>query len=119
MAQRKGCLIGCGVAAVIGLVLLGVVGFGAVKLFGYVQDSMIDPKVYEAVKEGDAESAVRGKLPAPDDNLLTSALKDGGPAEPAGSVCVWYLSDRDDSDQVFRFCFKDGKLAQKAQYAMK
>ncbi|MFI8100607.1 hypothetical protein [Streptomyces sp. NPDC086023] len=118
MAQRKGCLIGCGVAGVLGIGLLAVLAFGAVKLFGAVQENMIDPKVYEAARVGDAESTVRGTLPS-GESFVTSALKEDGPAVPAGAQCSWYVSDQGSGDEVYRFCFKDGKLAEKVTYRMK
>ncbi|AZM92214.1 hypothetical protein [Streptomyces sp. W1SF4] len=119
MAQRKGCLIGCGIALVLGAGLLVALFFGAAKVLDIADKTLLDPKVYEAVKVGDAESEVRAKLPS-GDTFVKDALKEGGPAEPAGSVCAWYLSAADgQTEDVFRLCFKDGKLAEKAQYRMK
>ncbi|MCX5381562.1 hypothetical protein [Streptomyces sp. NBC_00091] len=119
MAQRKGCLIGCGIALVLGVGLLVALFFGAAKVLDIADKTLVDPKVYEAVSVGDAESEVRAKLPS-GDTFVKDALKDGGPAEPAGSVCAWYLSSADtQAEDVLRFCFKDGKLAEKAQYRMK
>ncbi|MFJ5547958.1 hypothetical protein [Streptomyces sp. NPDC093225] len=115
MAQRKGCLIGCAVAGVLGTALLAVLGFGAVKLFGAVSENMLDPKVYAGVEVGDQESAVRAKLPS-GESFVKDALKAGGPAEPQGATCSWYVADEGTGDQVFRFCFKDGRLAEKVQY---
>ncbi|MEU9147688.1 hypothetical protein [Streptomyces sp. NPDC048349] len=121
MAQRKGCLIGCGVALVLGtgLAVLGVFGMG--KVLDMADKTLVDPEVYEAVKTGDAESGVRAKLPS-GDSFVKSALKDGGPAEPEGSVCAWYISSGDTKngkETVLRFCFKDGKLVEKAEYPMR
>ncbi|MFG2875629.1 hypothetical protein ACGFYU_11590 [Streptomyces sp. NPDC048337] len=121
MAQRKGCLIGCGVALVLGVGLLVLLVFGMGKVLDMADKTLVDPKVYEAVKTGDVESEVRAKLPS-GDTFVKGALKEGGPAEPEGGVCSWYLSSGDTkngNETVFRFCFKDGKLAEKAEYPMR
>ncbi|WKD31427.1 hypothetical protein [Streptomyces xanthophaeus] len=121
MAQRKGCLIGCGVALVLGVGLLMALVFGMGKVFEMADKTLVDPAVYEAVKTGDAESEVRGKLPS-GESFVKSALKEGGPAEPEGSACSWYLSSGEavnGEETVLRFCFKDGKLAEKTRYPMK
>ncbi|MEY2226424.1 MULTISPECIES: hypothetical protein [Streptomyces] len=121
MAQRKGCLIGCAVALVLGTGLLMAVVFGMGKVLDMADKTLVDPAVYEAVKTGDAESEVRGKLPS-GDSFVKSALKDGGPVEPEGSTCSWYISSgetKNGQETVLRFCFKDGKLAEKTQYPMK
>ncbi|MCX5193039.1 hypothetical protein OOK31_03880 [Streptomyces sp. NBC_00249] len=119
MAQRKGCLIGCGVALVLGVGALVALLFGVGKLVDVADKTLLDPKVYEAVRVGDAESEVRAKLPS-GDSFAKSILKDGGPAEPAGSTCAWYLSTAEGTDNdVLRLCFKDGKLVDKAEYRLK
>ncbi|WP_405713788.1 hypothetical protein OG264_31930 [Streptomyces xanthophaeus] len=121
MAQRKGCLIGCGVALVVGVGLLVALVFGMGKVLDMADKTLVDPKVYEAVQTGDAEDAVRAELPS-GDTFVKGVLKDGGPAEPEGSTCAWYVSSGDPKagkETVFRFCFKDGKLAEKAEYPMK
>ncbi|MFG2989026.1 hypothetical protein ACGFZK_06940 [Streptomyces sp. NPDC048257] len=121
MAQRKGCLIGCAVALVLGVGLLVAVVFGMGKVLDMADETLVDPAVYEAVKTGDAESEVRGRLPS-GESFVKSALKDGGPAEPEGSACSWYISSgeaKNGNETVLRFCFKDGKLAEKVQYPMK
>ncbi|MEU7728519.1 hypothetical protein AB0B78_25285 [Streptomyces sp. NPDC040724] len=120
MAQRKGCLIGCGVALVLGVGLLVAVVFGMGKVLDMADKTLVDPTVYESVKTGDAESEVRGRLPS-GDSFVKGALKEGGPAEPEGSACSWYISSGDTKngeETVLRFCFKDGKLAEKTQYPM-
>ncbi|MEV7521406.1 hypothetical protein [Streptomyces sp. NPDC091371] len=121
MAQRKGCLIGCGAALVVGVGLIAVLIFGVGKLIDVADKTLVDPSVYTAVKAGDAESEVRAKLPS-GETFVKGALKEGGPVEPEGSSCAWYISSGDSKDgeeTVFRFCFKDGKLAEKAEYPMK
>ncbi|MGW6706444.1 hypothetical protein ACWGDE_16340 [Streptomyces sp. NPDC054956] len=118
MARRNGCLIGCLVAVVLGIGLLVLLLFGIGKVKDVADKTLVDPKVYEAVKVGDSETDVRAKLPS-GDTFVKGALKEGGPAVPADSQCSWYLSSAGDSDTVLRFCFKDGKLAEKADYRMK
>ncbi|MGW3322817.1 hypothetical protein [Streptomyces virginiae] len=120
MAQRKGCLIGCAVALVLGTGLLMAVVFGMGKVLDMADKTLVDPAVYEAVKTGDPESEVRGKLPS-GESFVKSALQEGGPVEPEGSTCAWYISSgetRSGEETVLRFCFKDGKLAEKTRYPM-
>lgn len=121
MAQRKGCLIGCGVALVLGLGLVVALVLGAGKLLDMADKALVDPAVYEGVATGDAESEVRAKLPS-GETFVKEALKEGGPAVPGGSTCSWYVSSGDPKggkETVFRFCYKDGRLAEKAAYPMK
>ncbi|MEV6953789.1 hypothetical protein [Streptomyces sp. NPDC051183] len=121
MAQRKGCLIGCGVALVLGVGALVLLLFGIGKLKDVADKAFLEPGVYQSVNVGDAEDAVRGKMPS-GETFIKSALKEGGPAEPPGTSCSWYASGGDGKDAaetVYRFCYKDGKLAEKVQYRMK
>ncbi|AXE24023.1 hypothetical protein C0216_11640 [Streptomyces globosus] len=119
MARRKGCLIGCGVALVIGIAGAVALAFGLTKVVDAANKTMIDPSVYAAVQVGDAEDAVRAKLPS-GDSFIKDALKTGGPAEPAGSTCSWFVNGEGESagETVYRLCFKDGKLAEKVQYPL-
>ncbi|MFI6147572.1 hypothetical protein [Streptomyces sp. NPDC051109] len=119
MAQRKGCLIGCGVVLVLGIAAVGALLFGVGKVVDAAGKTMLDPGVYRSVSVGDPEGAVRAKMPS-GESFIKAALKSGGPAEPEGSVCTWYMSDADtEGETVYRFCFKDGKLAEKVEYRMK
>ncbi|MER7461550.1 hypothetical protein [Streptomyces sp. NPDC097981] len=121
MAQRKGCLIGCGVVLVLGLAGVAALVFGVGKVVDAAGKTLLEPGVYQSVKVGDPEDAVRAKMPS-GESFIKDALKSGGPAEPAGSVCSWYLSAADGKggdETVYRFCFKDGKLAEKVEYLMK
>ncbi|MCX5150830.1 hypothetical protein OHB36_29445 [Streptomyces sp. NBC_00320] len=121
MAQRKGCLIGCGVVLVLGIAAVAAVVFGVGKVVDAAGKALLEPDVYQSVNVGDPEGAVRAKMPS-GESFIKGALKSGGPAEPEGSVCSWYISAADGKDgeeTVFRFCFKDGKLAEKVQYGMK
>ncbi|MCB5164136.1 hypothetical protein LG634_04705 [Streptomyces bambusae] len=117
--RRKGCLIGCLVAGILGVLVLVAVGIGLFMVVDAADDTMIDRAVYESVKTGDAESAVRGRLPD-GAGFIEDVLKEGGPARPAGTSCAWYLDEADSAaERVFRFCFKDGRLAEKAEYVAK
>ncbi|MFB6810794.1 MULTISPECIES: hypothetical protein [unclassified Streptomyces] len=121
MAQRKGCLIGCGVVLVLGLAGVAALVFGVGKVVDAAGKTMLEPEVYRSVNVGDPEDAVRARMPS-GESFIKAALKEGGPAEPAGSVCSWYISAADakgGDETVYRFCFKDGKLADKAEYPMK
>ncbi|MER6392644.1 hypothetical protein ACFXEL_36280 [Streptomyces sp. NPDC059382] len=119
MAQRKGCLIGCGVVLVLGIGALVALFLGVGKFMDAAGKTFVEPEVYRSVKVGDAEDAVRAKLPS-GESFVKGVLKEGGPAQPAGSVCSWYVSAADsDGNDVFRFCYKDGKLAEKVEYRMK
>ncbi|MET9883390.1 hypothetical protein ABZZ20_09585 [Streptomyces sp. NPDC006430] len=121
MAQPKGCLIGCGVVLVLGLAAAAALVFGVGKAVEAAGRSMLDPAVYQSVNVGDPEAAVRAALPS-GESFIKGALKAGGPAEPEGSACSWYVSAADGKgadETVFRLCFKDGKLAEKVEYSMK
>ncbi|MFK0252686.1 hypothetical protein [Streptomyces sp. NPDC090445] len=121
MAQRKGCLIGCGVALVVGIAVAVALVFGIGKIVDAAGKTVLEPEVYASVKAGDPEDAVRAKLPS-GESFLKEALKEGGPTQPADSVCSWYIAGGDTAageETVYRFCFKDGKLAEKVDYRMK
>ena len=84
---------------------------------------MLDPKVYESVKVGDSETAVRNKLPH-GKAYLGPALDEQAPAEPRGATCSSYLSKKNWPTEgghmpAFRFCFKDGKLIEKRAFVTK
>ncbi|MFI2187502.1 sensor histidine kinase [Streptomyces sioyaensis] len=119
--RSSGIAIGCGVAALIALLLL-VIGAvaGAVFLAGRSDKSMIEPKQYDAVKVGQSEAAVRDKLPEGEETSITDGLYLGAPPVPEGAKCLILTSTETgsswDRDPVFRFCFKDGKLIEKKSY---
>ncbi len=121
MAQRKGCLIGCGVLLALGIAAVVALAFGIGKVLEATEKTMIEPEVYRSVNVGDPEGAVRAKLPS-GETFIKAALKSGGPAEPAGSTCSWYISAtpaQEGEETVYRFCFKDGKLTEKVEYRLK
>ncbi|MGW5849679.1 hypothetical protein ACWFQ8_17285 [Streptomyces sp. NPDC055254] len=121
MAQRKGCLIGCGAALVVGVALVVALFIGFGKILDVAGKTLVAPEVYAAVQVGDAEQAVRDRLPS-GETFMKEGLKEGGPAQPGGSQCSWYMSNGESkggNETVFRFCFTDGKLAEKAEYPLK
>lgn len=84
-----------------------------------VTEGMIDPEQYEQVRVGDDEDSVRKQLPS-GDTIATLGLDGKGPKPPEGSDCLVLMSsevgNNIDSEPVFRFCFKDGKLVEKKGY---
>nr|WP_282695077.1 histidine kinase [Streptomyces sp. CC208A] len=115
--------IGCGIAFAALVVLLVAGGFGLFYIVGSVQETMVEPAKYESIEVGMDEAEVRAMLPEGDSfaNLATSGK--GAPPEPKGAVCLALLStemsDDFDTDPVFRFCFKDGKLIEKKAYEVR
>ncbi|MER6251735.1 histidine kinase [Streptomyces sp. NPDC001584] len=123
MPSRSGGLaVGCGVAFA-AMVLL-VVAFGAamVLMIDSASDAMIDQDEFDAVHVGEAEQAVRDRLPS-GENFLTAGAARKGPPKPAGSECLALLAEDQPSglgtDRIFRFCFRDGKLVEKQEYEVK
>lgn len=117
--RGNGIAIGCGVAALIGVVLLIAVVVGVVFLVREADKAMIEPAQYEAVKIGQSERSVRDALPH-GDSFMNTGPGAGAPPEPDGSTCLTLLSSEIgsslDADPVFRFCFKDGKLIEKKSF---
>lgn len=116
--RTGGVALGCGIAVAAVVVLLIVIGAAVALLVGSVSDTTISRADYDGVQVGEAEDAVRSRLPS-GDSILTEGLDRKGPPRPQGAACVALLAD-DDSDlgsnSVFRFCFKDGKLVDKQAY---
>ncbi|GAB3010709.1 hypothetical protein GCM10023080_091710 [Streptomyces pseudoechinosporeus] len=121
-SRKKGLVIGCGSALLIAVVLGVLAVVGIIELVEESNKAMIEPSVYHSVQVGDAEPAVRGKLPD-GKSFLTEGLDDGGPAKPKGATCLVLMStempDGLDEEPVFRFCFRDGELVQKRSYMVK
>ncbi|ARF59628.1 sensor histidine kinase [Streptomyces gilvosporeus] len=120
--RRSGIAIGCGIAALI-LVLLVVLGIVAVIfLAGESEKAMIEPKQYDAVQLGRSEAEVRAKLPL-GNSFLARGLDKGAPPAPKGAQCLTLLSSENGSSQgkqpVFRFCFRDGRLIEKKSFEMR
>ncbi|MFI1259555.1 MULTISPECIES: sensor histidine kinase [Streptomyces] len=121
MSRGKRCsgiAIGCGVAALISLLLVtGVVG--GIFLMSEMDKAMIEPKEYAAVEVGRPEAEVRKQLPD-GATFLAEGLDKGAPPVPEGSKCLSLNSTEFGSiwgkDPVFRFCFKDGTLIEKKSF---
>ncbi|WP_406862044.1 histidine kinase [Streptomyces sp. HUAS MG47] len=120
-SRGSGVALGCGIAAAAMVLLVLAVGFGAFYLVRAVDKAMIDPAEYERISVGTAEKDVRDRLPS-GDTVVTSGLHGKGPKEPEGSTCLVLMSSEVPEDvtvetePVFRFCFKDGKLIEKKAY---
>ncbi|WP_329125527.1 sensor histidine kinase [Streptomyces sp. NBC_01353] len=117
-----GIALGCGIAFAALVLLLVAGGFGIYFLMGSMREGMIDPAEYDKVKVGAAEQEVRDQLPS-GDTIATTGLHGKGPEEPEGSKCLVLMSSEVGNDMetepVFRFCFKDGKLIEKKSYEVK
>ncbi|MEU0392534.1 histidine kinase [Streptomyces sp. NPDC006208] len=113
---------GCGIAVAALLVLAAAGIFAVVFLVGSMSKGAIDPGQYESVQVGDSEDEVRAQLPS-GDTFTTTGLHGKGPKEPEGSRCLvlmsWEAGDSVESEPVFRFCFKDGKLIEKKSYEVR
>ncbi|MBT2446338.1 sensor histidine kinase [Streptomyces sp. ISL-43] len=119
--RSGGVALGCGIAVAAVVVLLIVIGAAVALLVGSVGDAMLSRAEYEGIHVGEAEDAVRSRLPS-GDSILTEGLDRKGPPRPQGAACLALLADDDSdlgSDSVFRFCFKDGKLVEKQAYQAK
>ncbi|QHC24885.1 hypothetical protein [Streptomyces sp. GS7] len=112
--KTKGLAIWCGLA----LLIIGGLGFaGWALLDNPARKDVIDPSVYDSVKVGEAETDVRDKLP--DRGSMAEGLDDEWPAKPKDAKCLTLFSaeraEHQGRNRVFRFCFKDKKLIEKAQ----
>lgn len=123
-AQKRsgGIAIGCGMAALLALLLVVGVLVGLAFLLTEVNKAMVEPNEYAAVKVGQPESTVRKQLPE-GSSVLTEGLDKGAPPVPEGAKCLSLNSSESGSswekDPVFRFCFKDGKLIEKRSFEVK
>jgi signal transduction histidine kinase len=103
------------------IVAMAVLCIAAVILLPDGAENAVDRATYDAAHEGAPEAEVRDTLPDP-----TSGVRDGigGGQIPEGATCVDYpaearvqlQNDHDNSDVVYRFCFRDGKLLSKKTY---
>ncbi|MFD9790913.1 sensor histidine kinase [Streptomyces sp. NPDC059070] len=121
-SRGAGVALGCGIAFAVVVLLVVAAGFALFFLAGSADKAMIEPSEYERIKVGASEQAVRDRLPS-GDTFLASGLDKNGPARPDGSKCLVLMSsevgDHFDTEPVFRFCFKDGKLIEKKSYEVK
>ncbi|MGW8725557.1 sensor histidine kinase [Streptomyces sp. NPDC055808] len=117
--KRGGVALGCGIAVGAVVLLAAAAGVGLFFLVGSAEKGMIDPAEYDRIKVGTSEAEVRKELPS-GDTVLISGLAGKGPAEPEGAQCLVLMSsetgDNLNTEPVFRFCFKDGKLIEKKSY---
>ncbi|MFI8324583.1 sensor histidine kinase [Streptomyces sp. NPDC085529] len=115
--------LGCGIAFAALVVLVVAAGLGLYYFVGSVQDAMVDPAKYESIEVGMAEKDVRPMLPDGDSLATMATAGEGAPPEPKGAACLTFLStemsDDFDTEPVFRFCFKDGKLIEKKAYEVR
>ncbi|MEV5868237.1 histidine kinase [Streptomyces tendae] len=114
MSSKKNAALGCAATAVV-----LVVGVGALLVWGVskgideLEKGAIPASVYESARVGEAEADLRGKLPE-GGSLLTDGVEKQGPALPDDAACEHFVDD--EKDIVYRFCFRDGKLASKVSY---
>ncbi|MEU9222558.1 histidine kinase [Streptomyces sp. NPDC048376] len=114
MSSKKNAALGCAATAVV-----LVVGVGALLVWGVskgideLEKGAIPASVYESARVGEAETDLRGKLPE-GGSLLTDGVEKQGPALPDDAACEHFVDD--EKDIVYRFCFRDGKLASKVSY---
>ncbi|WP_405844982.1 histidine kinase [Streptomyces platensis] len=120
--RSSGIAIGCGVAALLALLLVAGLLVGGAFLMTEVDKAMIEPKEYKAVKVGQSETTVRKQLPE-GSSVLTEGLDKGAPPVPEGAKCLSLnsseLGSSWEKEPVFRFCFKDGKLIEKKSFEVK
>ncbi|MFD3567361.1 sensor histidine kinase [Streptomyces sp. NPDC058667] len=111
--------LGCGIAFAALVLLMVAGGFGLYFLMGSLKEGMIEPEQYDAVKVGMPEKEVRDQLPS-GDTIATAGLSAKGPDRPEGANCLVLMSsemgETFETEPVFRFCFKDGKLIEKKSY---
>ena len=90
----------------VAVVVCGGFGFSVY----YNVESAVSPQTYQQIKVGDTHERVR-ELTGGDNAVARETGQAERPAVPAGTTCDYALAEGFGS--VFRFCFKDGKLAQK------
>jgi signal transduction histidine kinase len=117
--RSSGIAIGCGVAALIGVLLVVALVVGGIFVAGESDKSTIEPRQYEKLKVGQSETEVRDQLPQ-GDSFLTDGLDKGAPPVPKGAKCLSLNSSefgsRWNMSPVFRFCFRDGELIEKKSF---
>ncbi|MEU6208635.1 sensor histidine kinase [Streptomyces sp. NPDC004311] len=121
-SRSTGVAVGCGIAVAAVVLLLIAFIAAALLLMDSASESIIDRDDYDAVHVGETEKSVRDRLPA-GGSFMTAGAERKGPPRPEDSECLVLLSDDQtgawDTDMVFRFCFKDGKLVDKQAYEVK
>ncbi|MER8184545.1 histidine kinase [Kitasatospora sp. NPDC094015] len=121
-AARRGPALGCAVTATAVLLLsVVVIGWGGAALIDSVERSTVPVPQYESIPVGTPEAEALDRLPAGSD-WLTNGFKDSGPPVPEGAQCRWFSTEDDsglDTQDVVRFCFRDGLLIDKQHYRAK
>ncbi|WP_280681597.1 histidine kinase [Kitasatospora sp. MAA19] len=120
---RRSPAIGCAVGVgVVGLTVLGLLIWGVLAFVQGTDDATVQKPVYDEMQIGTPEADVLRRLP-PGSDFFTEGYRGTGPTPPEGADCRWYLSsDLSETwgqDNVVRFCFKDGVLADKEHYLTK
>lgn len=114
MSSKKNAALGCAATAVVLVVGVGaLLVWGVSKGIAELEKGAIPASVYESARVGEAEADLRGKLPE-GGSLLTDGVEKQGPALPDDAACEHFVDD--EKDIVYRFCFRDGKLASKVSY---
>ncbi|MFI9626789.1 sensor histidine kinase [Streptomyces sp. NPDC052042] len=114
-----GIALGCGIGVGALVLLVLACGWGLYFLTTELDKATIEPSQYESIKVGTPEDEVREQLPA-GDTFVVAGLDREGPQKPAGARCLVLMStelgDDLNTEPVFRFCFRDGKLIEKRSY---
>ncbi|MGV0095545.1 sensor histidine kinase [Streptomyces californicus] len=114
MSSKRNTALGCAATAVVFVVCVGaLLVWGVWKGIDELEKGAIPASVYESARVGEAETDLRGKLP-PGGSFLTDGVDEQGPALPNDAACEHFVDD--EKDLVYRFCFRDGKLASKVSY---
>ncbi|HWS38790.1 MAG TPA: hypothetical protein VN408_39385 [Actinoplanes sp.] len=105
------------VIAVVLTVICGGLGWTAYQWFDTfkeLDEAAITQTVFDAQKEGTAQADVLKALPEPLTDIDEKEL--GRDGVPTGASCVYYTIDpmTGEGPDLFRFCFADGKLAEKS-----
>lgn len=105
------------VIAVVLTVLCGGLGWTAYQWFDLARDlseSSITKEIFDAQKQGALQADVMKALPEPLTDIDEKDL--GREGAPAGASCVYYGIDpmTGEGPDLWRFCFTDGKLAEKS-----
>ncbi|WP_207400848.1 sensor histidine kinase [Actinomadura roseirufa] len=110
---RRGLIIAVAVPAGLITVLAAVM----IGYFGYVTlNSVLKPGDYAALRVGDAQPEVERVLP-PMEVIGVDDVRDRHP-EPRGADCRYYHPNANllGTGEVYRLCFRDGRLAAKGVY---
>ncbi|MEU6150476.1 histidine kinase [Actinosynnema sp. NPDC047251] len=106
---------GVGSIALAGVVVVAVIG-GYTWIGSQPTTKVVSPELYDSVRVGDDESAVRARLPVGADPLIAN-VRSAAPAEPEGATCEYFVADDQKyslrATKVVRFCFAGGKLVEK------